>query len=117
MSLEAEMRELSDNLNRQEKTHYEHKIHQDKEAAFDEEGRQRHDQEVDLYTVLKTKKEKELADLNAALIKLEKDFAAMKDYQNALAETAELRAKIEAAKVRVDSREYEHGHLQSDCQV
>ena len=93
------MRELINNLDKTERTHYEHKIFNDKETAFDSEGQQRHNQEVELYTALKTKKQKELDDLKAALLKIEKDFLAMKEYQNALAETEELRNKIEDAKV------------------
>jgi len=48
---------------------------------------------------LKTRKEKERDDLNADLKKIENDFLAKADYQNALKETAELRLKIEEAKV------------------
>ena len=43
MAQEGEMRELSHNLGQAEKTHYDHKLYNDKETAFDEEGKQRHD--------------------------------------------------------------------------
>ena len=98
--MENEIRDLSNNLGQTEQTHYNHKLYSDKETAFESEAQQRHDQEVELYTALKTKKQKELDDLKAALAKLEKDFLAMKDYQNALAETEELRQKIEDMKVK-----------------
>ena len=107
MALESDIRELSNNLNKTEKIHYEHKLIGDNEKAFDKEGKERHDQEIDLYTELKKRKEKELADLKAALVQLEKDFNAMKEYQNALAETEELRNKIEAAKVKTQWLEIE----------
>ena len=54
---------------------------------------------MDLVINLKNRKEKELAEQKAIQAQIEKDFLAMKDYQNALKETAELREKIEAAKV------------------
>ena len=95
------MRDLNNTLVKTEKTHYEHKIFNDKDVAFTNEGQQRHDQEVELYTALKARKEKELADLKAALAQIEKDFNAMREYQNALAETEQLRNKIEAAKIKV----------------
>ena len=98
--MENEIRDLSNNLGQTEQTHYNHKLYSDKETAFESEAQQRHDQEVELYTALKTKKQKELDDLKVALAKLEKDFLAMKDYQNALAETEELRQKIEDMKVK-----------------
>ena len=98
--MENEIRDLSNNLGQTEQTHYNHKLYSDKETAFESEAQQRHDQEVELYTALKIKKQKELDDLKAALAKLEKDFLAMKDYQNALAETEELRQKIEDMKVK-----------------
>ena len=101
MGLEYEMRDLSNTLDRTEKTHFEHKLINDNDVAFTNEGQQRHDQEVELYTTLKTRKEKELADLKAALVQIEKDLNAMKEYQNALGATEELRNKIEAAKVKV----------------
>ena len=80
MGLEQEMRDLNNTLDRTEQTHYDHKIFNDKEKAFTNEGQQRHDQEVELYTALKARKEKELADLKAALVQIEKDFAAMREY-------------------------------------
>ena len=95
------MRDLNNTLVKTERTHYEHKIFNDKDVAFTNEGQQRHDQEVELYTALKARKEKELADLKAALAQIEKDFNAMREYQNALAETEQLRNKIEAAKIKV----------------
>ena len=48
---------------------------------------------------LKAKKEKELADLKKDAAQIEKQFQSMKDYQNALQETVQLREKIEAAKI------------------
>ena len=50
---------------------------------------------------MKTRKEKERDDLVADLKKIENDFLAKTDYQNALKETAELREKIEEAKVQI----------------
>ena len=94
------MRNLANNLTQTEQTHYNHKLYNDKESACESEAQQRHTQEVELYTALKVRKQKELDDLKAALIKLEKDFLAMRDYQNALAETEELRQKIEDMKVQ-----------------
>lgn len=46
-------------------------------------------------------KEKELAQLEADLAKIKADFLSKADYQNALKETAELKEKIENAKVQV----------------
>ena len=59
-ALDAELRSLHDHGNQAETTHYEHKIHQDKETAFDEEYLNRHDLEVKLVTALKDRKQKEL---------------------------------------------------------
>ena len=69
--------------------------------AFDAEYLNRHDLEVKLVTGLKDRKEKELKQLIADSEQIKKDFLAMKDYQNALAETADLRQKIEEAKVQI----------------
>lgn len=52
-------------------------------------------------TDLKNRKIKEKQDLEKDLAQIEKDFLAMKDYQNALSETAKLRQQIEDAKVKV----------------
>lgn len=57
--------------------------------------------EMELLLELKAKKEKEDAENEKALIKIKQDFEQMRDYQNALKETAELREKIEKAKVKV----------------
>ena len=99
MSLEGDLRQTNDAVDRNEQTHLEHKLHQDKEVAFCGEAQHRHDLEVRLVTDLKTRKEKERDDLDADLKKIENDFLAKADYQNALKETAELRLKIEEAKV------------------
>lgn len=101
IALEGEMRDLNNNVQNCEEIHKEHKIHQDSEKKNDEEAKARHIQEVELMTTLKTRKEKEKADLEKELAQIEKDFLAMKDYQNALAETADLREKIEQAKVKI----------------
>ena len=101
MSLEGELKGLSNGCSESETTHFEHKIHQDKERAFDEEFKKRHDLEVDLTTGLRTKKTKERDGLKADLDKIERDFLAMREYQDALAETERLREQIEAAKVQI----------------
>ena len=101
MSLESELKGLSNGCNESETTHFEHKIHQDKERAFDEEYKKRHDLEVTLVTDLKTKKTTERNQLDTDLDKIEKDFLAMREYQDALAETDKLREKIEADKVQI----------------
>ena len=54
-----------------------------------------------MVTTLKTRKEEEEKGLDADLEKIENDFLAKTDYQNALKETAELRQKIEEAKVQI----------------
>ena len=61
----------------------------------------RHKHEVELLKALSLKKEAEMANLLAQLEQVEKDFLAMSDYQNALSETAELKEKIESARVKV----------------
>ena len=61
----------------------------------------RHKHEVELLKALSLKKEAEMANLLAQLEQVEKDFLAMSDYQNALSETAELKEKIEFARVKV----------------
>ena len=91
MNLEGDIRDLTTNAERNEQTHFEHKLHQDKEIAFDGEDKHRHDLEVNLVTTLKTRKEEEEKGLDADLEKIENDFLAKTDYQNALKETAELR--------------------------
>ena len=53
MTLESEMREMLNNVTTSERTNYEHKLHQDNEVAFDNEGQQRHDLEIELVTALK----------------------------------------------------------------
>lgn len=52
-------------------------------------------------TELKNRKLKEKESLEKDLDKIVKDFLAMNDYQKSLAETAELREKIEQAKVTI----------------
>lgn len=79
----------------------EHKLHQDREKAFDLEAHHRHELEVKLVTALKTQKEAEKLALETEKQKIIDDFLAKTDYQNSLAETKELREKIEAAKVRI----------------
>ena len=86
---------------RNEKTHLEHKLFMDTQKAEDEEAKKRHDLEVSLVGTLKQKKETELEELKQGLEQIDRDFLAMKDYQAALAETAELREKIEQAKVKI----------------
>ena len=56
MGLESELKGLSNGCNESETTHFEHKIHQDKERAFDEESKKRHDLEVDLVSDLRSRK-------------------------------------------------------------
>ena len=92
---------MADNTDRNEQTHFEHKLHQDKEVAFGEQGQIRHDLEVKLVTALKTRKEEEEKGLENDLAKIKADFLAKVDYQAALKETRELREKIEEAKVQI----------------
>ncbi len=95
------MRSLTNNCNSSESTHLSHKLHQDKEKAFDEEHKNRHDLEVKLVGALKEKKTAEKVALEKDLDQIEKDFLAKAEYQNALKETAELREKIFNAKVKI----------------
>ena len=95
------MSALRRNCENSEDTHKQHKIMQTSEKRGDEEHKARHDQEVQLMTDLKNRKIKEKQDLEKDLAQIEKDFLAMKDYQNALSETAKLRQQIEDAKVKV----------------
>ena len=88
----------------------EHKLHQDMTNASDEQLELRHDLEVQLLEELKAKKEKEDAENKAALLKIQQDFEKMRDYQNALKETADLREKTEENKVKVQ-------HLDIEIQV
>lgn len=57
--MEGDIRQNSDTVDRNEQTHLEHKLHQDKEVAFDGESQHRHGLEVKLVTDLKTRKEGE----------------------------------------------------------
>lgn len=59
INLEGDCRSLSNNVESSESTHLEHKLHQDKDKAFDEENKARHDLEVKLVTALKTRKTEE----------------------------------------------------------
>lgn len=88
----------------------EHKLHQDMTNASDEQLELRHNLEVQLLEELKAKKEKEDAENKAALLKIQQDFEKMRDYQNALKETADLREKTEENKVKVQ-------HLDIEIQV
>lgn len=101
INLEGDCRSLSNNVESSESTHLEHKLHQDKDKAFDEENKARHDLEVKLVTALKTRKTEEKTKLQQDLDQIEKDFLAKGDYQGALKETKELREAIEAAKVKI----------------
>jgi len=101
MLLEGDLKQLSDNNYQNETMHYEHKIHQDKEKAFDEEAMSRHNLEVKLVTELKTKKTKAKTELDQSQEQIKKDFLAMKEYQDFLAEEKKLREEIEAAKVKI----------------
>ena len=115
IGLEDECRDLSDSVNIAGRTHFENKMSQDYEVAFDDVATSRHDKEVLLVTTLKEKKQKEVDDLKAAIAQIEKDFLAMKDYQNAMAETAKLRDKIEKDKVRVQFLDIEVQALTDYC--
>ena len=101
MSLENEMRSLSDNLQRAETVHFDNKMKQDGDEAREEVFKYRHDHEVELLTGQLDKKKEEHATVKAGLVQVEKDFLAMIDYQNALKETNELNERIEAAKVQI----------------
>ena len=105
MMLEGDLRQLNDATNQAETTHFEHKLHQEREVAFDKLGGERHDLEVKLVTALKDKKEAELAQCRKDLEQIEKDFLAKTDYQNALKETAQLLDEIEDAKVKTQTLE------------
>jgi len=59
MTLESDLRTLINDGDRAEATHFEHKIHQDREKIFDEEHKARHDKEVKLITDLIDRKQKE----------------------------------------------------------
>ena len=98
-ALEGEMRELSNNCQNAEDTHKSHKIQQESEKRGDEEHKARHDQEVQLMTDLKARKTEEKKALKKDLEQIVKAFEAKKEYQDALAETAKLREKIEQDKV------------------
>lgn len=101
MTLESDLRNLINDGDRAEATHFEHKIHQDREKKFDEENKARHDKEVGLVTDLIARKQKEHDEIKQALLKIEADFKGKADYQNSLAESAQLRDHIEACKVKV----------------
>ena len=101
INLESDLRTLINDGDRAESTHFEHKIHQDKEKTFDEENKARHDKEVGLITDLIDRKQKEHDEIKQALLKIEADFKGKTDYQNHLAESAQLRDQIEACKVKV----------------
>lgn len=58
----------------------EHKLHQDRDKAFDEEHKSRHDKEVTLVTDLRTRKTDEKTQLETDLDNIEKEFLAKKDY-------------------------------------
>ena len=111
------MRELANNCQQAEDTHKSHKIQQEEEKRSDEEHKARHDQEVDLMTDLKTRKQKEKDGLEKDLAQIEKDFLAKKEYQDALAETAKLREKIEADKVTTQYLEIQVNLLNEATEV
>ena len=117
MMLEGDLRTLNDGINSAETTHFEHKLHQDREVEFDKLGTNRHDLEVNLVTGLKEKKEKELAECKAALEQCAKDFLAKAEYQNALKETAELLNSIEEAKVKIQYLEIQVGLLSEQTEA
>ncbi len=101
LNLESETRTINDQKHQTETIHYEHKVYQDKEAAFDKEAMTRHNEEIALVTALKEKKQKAKEDLEAELEQNKQDFLSLKDYQDSLEETAKLREQIEAAKVKI----------------
>ena len=81
--------------------HLDHRLRMDWTAAADLEDKNRHDEEVRLYTLLLNAKNEEKKKLEADLKKIEGEFEKMKDYQDALKETDRLRKKIELDKVQV----------------
>ena len=99
-NLESELRQLENDENRTEEINLSHRLKKDTTQADDEEKKLRHDQEVDLFTKLKTAKTEEKKKLEVDLKKIEGDFEKMKDYQDALAETRTLRIQIEKDKVQ-----------------
>ena len=56
MMLEGDLKQLNDNNHNNEEIHYDHKLTQDLEKAFDEEAMNRHNLEVKLVTELREKK-------------------------------------------------------------
>ena len=74
INMEGDLRQLNDQTDKNEQTHLEHKLHQDKEKAFDEESKARHDKEVTLVTDLRTRKEEEKTGLETDLENIEKEF-------------------------------------------
>ena len=74
INMEGDLRQLNDQTDKNEQTHLEHKLHQDKEKAFDEEAKARHDKEVTLVTDLRTRKEEEKTGLETDLENIEKEF-------------------------------------------
>lgn len=78
--LEGDLKQLSDSNAHNEQIHYEHKIHQDKEKAFEEEAKNRHDLEVRLVTELKERKIAAKKEVQTNQEQIEKDFQSMKEY-------------------------------------
>ena len=67
ISTEEGLRQLNNEADGQERTHFEHKMHIDKEKASDEEALKRHESQIALEGALKERKETELEGLKQGL--------------------------------------------------
>ena len=73
-NLESELRDMTNEEKKVSNIHLDHRLKMDQTAATDLEEKNRHDEEMKLYTNLKKAKEEEKKKLEVDLKKIEDDF-------------------------------------------
>ena len=96
------MRALDNEFGREGTDNYENKMTIVKDAEFDKLANNRHTLEVKLLEELLTAKDAEIKDFEEKRGKVKADILAHKEYQDKLAEEANLRKDIEEMGVKLE---------------
>ena len=102
MDTENEVRALDNEFGREGTDNYENKMSIVKDSEFDKLANNRHTLEVKLLEELLTAKDAEIKDFEEKRGKVKADILAHKEYQDKLAEEANLRKDIEEMGVKLE---------------
>lgn len=108
---------LKNELDKTANTRFDHKMIIDKDAAFEEIMKKRHDLECKELRELIVKKKASVEELKQGQEKYEADWLAHKDLQDAIKETNELREAIEKAKVEIQAAQIKIQNLQDTTEA